>query len=186
MERYLDELWETLQAVSIRAEGAELGLAGMARLLSLFLRKRGGGSLVSFIGNGGSAAIAGHMTADFFKNGRMRTIGLFDAPALTCFGNDYGYEHVFSKQIERVMGEGDLLVAISSSGRSPNIVNAIDAAHGNGATVLSLTGFSPDNPSRERADASLWVPSDRYGIVESIHGVLLQAIVDAMKEQDEA
>ena len=187
MTRYLDDLVSTLKSVSIQGKnGAELGFEeGMKLLLSLFLTKKREGRTACFIGNGGSAAIATHMTTDFFKNGGMKVASPFDLATMTCIGNDYGYEHIFSKQVERMMGAGDLLIAVSSSGKSPNIVNAIDSAHENGAEVLSFTGFSPDNPARTRADYSAYVPSGGYGVVESCHNLMLQELVDKMKERVE-
>ena len=186
MTHYLDELIATLKAVSIHRSGEpELGFEdGMTLLLSLFLTKKREGRTVCFIGNGGSAAIATHMTTDFFKNGGMKVASPFDLATMTCLGNDYGYEHLFSKQVERMMGTGDLLVAISSSGKSPNIVNAIDAAHQNGADVLSFTGFSPDNKARAMADYSVYIPSGEYGVVESCHNLMLQELVDKVKERE--
>ena len=81
-----------------------------------------------FIGNGGSAGIASHIAIDFSKNGGTALAGVQRPPALTCLGNDFGYEHVFAKQIEIHAPAGDLLIAISSSGRSPNILAAVAAA----------------------------------------------------------
>lgn len=83
-------------------------------------------SQLFFIGNGGSSAIASHMTADFMKNGGMNTYSLYDNAVTTCMGNDYGYEHIFSRPLEFLAREGDLLIAISSSGNSKNIINAIE------------------------------------------------------------
>lgn len=134
-----------------------------------------------FIGNGGSAAIAIHMTSDFMKNGGRKTVSMYDPATLTCLGNDYGYEHVFSKQLEQVIQEEDLLVAISSSGNSKNIINAIDVVHEKSARVLALTGFGADNICRKKADYSVYVPSDEYGIVESVHNMILQEVVDRIK-----
>lgn len=131
-----------------------------------------------FIGNGGSAAIAIHMTVDFMKNGGLKTISMYDPATLTCLGNDYGYEHVFSKQLEKIVGNGDVLVAISSSGNSKNVVNAIETAHDKGAIVVALTGFGAGNICRMKADHSIYVPSDEYGIVESVHNMILQEVVD--------
>ncbi|MGN0345154.1 MAG: SIS domain-containing protein [Lachnospiraceae bacterium] len=133
---------------------------------------------IYFIGNGGSAAIAIHMTADFLKNGGLTTVGMYDAATLTCLGNDYGYEYVFSKQLEMLAQPGDLLVAISSSGNSQNIINAIEVAHEKGASVVTLTGFKPDNKVKQMGEYNLYVPCMEYGIVESIHNMILQQVVD--------
>lgn len=151
------------------------GMDAVVCIISTILTNRNN---AFFIGNGGSAAIAIHMTADFMKNGGMRTISLFDPATMTCLANDYGYEYVFSKQLERLMEPGDLLVAISSSGKSPNIIQAVQTAKQLGGQVLSLTGFEPDSPVRELSDMNIYVPSHEYGIVESVHNLILQEIVD--------
>ena len=124
------------------------------------------GSKIMFIGNGGSAAIASHMATDFVKNGGLRAIAFNDGAALTCLGNDYGYPSVFAKQIEMHGLAGDVLVAISSSGESANILKAVDAARAGGCTVVTLSGFKQDNTLRGLGDFNLYVPAGDYGLVE--------------------
>ena len=137
-----------------------------------------------FVGNGGSAGISVHMTADFLKNGQMRTIDLYAPTTLTCLGNDYGYEYVFSKQLELLADQGDVLVAISSSGNSPNILRAVEAIRAAGGIVVTFTGFKSDNCLRKMGDRNLYVPSMEYGIVESIHNQILQQVVDEIMALD--
>jgi D-sedoheptulose 7-phosphate isomerase len=86
----------------------------------------GGPNKVMFVGNGGSAGIAGHLAIDFAKNGGVRSVTFNDASSLTCLGNDLGYDQVFAKQVEMQGLPGDVLIAISSSGESPNILSAAD------------------------------------------------------------
>ena len=136
------------------------------------------GDKVMFIGNGGSSAIASHMSEDFSKAAGIRALCFSDAATLTCLGNDYGYQHVYEKQIEWLGRKGDMLVAISSSGKSPNILKGVEAARGHGAEVLTLTGFEPDNPLRAMGDVNLYLPSKQYGFVEAGHLALLSAVVD--------
>ena len=157
---------------------------GIKIIVDIFTDKKRSGAKVYFIGNGGSAAIASHMTADFMKNGGMNTVSLCDNAVTTCMGNDYGYEYVFSKPLSFLANSGDLLVAISSSGKSQNIINSIEVAVEKGVDVVSLTGFDDDNPARDMADVSVYVPSHKYGIVESIHNLILQEIVDLIMERD--
>lgn len=137
-----------------------------------------------FIGNGGSSAIASHMTADFMKNGGMKTYSLYDNAVTTCIGNDYGYEYIFSKPLGFLANEGDLLVAISSSGNSKSIVNAIITARQRGVKVITFSGFREDNAIKGMGDYNIYVPIEHYGIVESIHTVILQQIVDSLFERD--
>lgn len=136
------------------------------------------GNKIMFIGNGGSAAIASHMAIDFTKNGGMRAISFNDGAALTCLANDLGYENVFAKQLSMHGHEGDLLVAISSSGASPNILNAVDVANDRGTRVMTLSGFSPDNPLRRAGMVNFYVPSSEYGFVEIAHLSLCHGILD--------
>lgn len=135
-----------------------------------------------FVGNGGSAGIAVHMVSDFLKNGRIRTGDLYGSAATTCLANDYGYENVFAKQLLWQADKGDGLVAISSSGKSANILKAVEAARNAGCCILTLTGFGGDNPIRAQGDINIYVPSSSYGKVESIHNAILQRVVDELME----
>lgn len=150
-----------------------------------FMQTRQNRGKLFFIGNGGSAAIASHMTADFMKNGRMRAISLYDASILTCLGNDCGYEQVFAESLEMLAEDGDLLVAVSSSGNSPNIVQAIETARKNTMSVITFSGFRPDNRIRSMGDYNIYVPVEHYGMVESIHTLLLQQIADELLSRKE-
>ena len=136
------------------------------------------GNKLLFVGNGGSAGICAHMATDFSNNGGMRATALNDAATLTCLSNDYGYEHVYSKQIEWHARPGDLLVAISSSGRSPNILNAVNAARTAGCRIVTLSGFQSENPLRELGDINFYVASPEYGFVEVGHTIILHGILD--------
>lgn len=158
---------------------------GIELLVNVFSEVRQKGNHVFFAGSGGSAAIASHMAADFMKNGKMKTYNLYDNSVTTCMGNDYGYEFIFSKPLELFMDEGDLLVAISSSGNSMNIVNAIHVAKKKNAKVITLSGFKINNRIRKMGDYNIYVNVEHYGIVESVHNLILQQIVDAILAQDE-
>jgi len=136
------------------------------------------GSKLIFVGNGGSAAIASHMATDYSKNGDIRAMAFNDASMLTCLGNDLGYERVFAKQIELYARKGDLVFAISSSGRSRNIINAVEAARAAGCTVVTLSGFTSDNPLRKLGEVNFYLDSDRYGFVEIGHLTICHAILD--------
>lgn len=186
---YIKELIKKLEHTEIWKgvhERCENYDAGMELLIGMFTEHKKRQSCLFFIGNGGSAAIASHMTADFMKNGGMNTYNLYDHAVITCMGNDYGYEYIFSKPMERLVRKGDLLVAISSSGNSQNICNAIDAAKRKKAAVITFTGFEESNRAKQLGDINVYVPSRKYGIVESIHNLMLQQIVDCMMEYDGA
>src|SRR5262249_32548413 len=142
-----------------------------------------GGKLM-FVGNGGSATTASHMATDYNKNGNLRTLSLNDSSMLTCLANDYSFADVFAKQVEFHARAGDLLVAISSSGKSEDILNAARTGRALGCTVLTMSGFGADNPLRREGDMNVYLPSDYYGIVEIGHLVLCHAILDYSMEQD--
>lgn len=185
MDSYLKELLDTLNKIEIKLQvfGDTFSYdEGVDKLIDVFLQKKRTNKSIAFIGNGGSAAIAIHMTSDFLKNGKMKTISFYNPATLTCLGNDYSYDEVFSKQIDSIMREGDMLIAISSSGMSSNIVRAIECAHAKNVDVISFTGFDESNTSRVKSDISLYVPCHKYGIVESIHNLILQEIVDKIIE----
>ena len=136
------------------------------------------GNKLIFVGNGGSAAVASHMATDYSKNGNVRAMAFNDASMLTCLGNDLGYERVFAKQIELYARKGDLVFVISSSGRSANILNAAEAARAAGCTVITLSGFTADNPLRKMGHINFFIDSDRYGFVEIGHLTICHAILD--------
>lgn len=138
------------------------------------------GGKVLFIGNGGSAAIASHMAIDFWKNGGIQSTAFNDSSLLTCISNDYGYKHVFEKPIEMFAEKCDVLFAISSSGRSENILRGVHAAKFKGCTVITLSGFDVDNPLRCLGICNFYVPSHEYGHVEVIHEYICHCILDVL------
>jgi len=131
-----------------------------------------------FIGNGGSAAIASHMAIDYSKNGRLPSLAFNDGAALTCLGNDLGFENVFAEQVKLHSRPGDLVFAISSSGASPNILEAVRQAKESECKVVTLSGFSPDNPLRKEGLLNWYVSSPEYGFVELSHVVICHLILD--------
>jgi D-sedoheptulose 7-phosphate isomerase len=140
------------------------------------------GNKVIVVGNGGSAAMASHVAVDFTKAARIRAINFNEADLITCFANDYGYENWVAQALEAYADKGDLLVLISSSGNSQNILNGAKKAKEMGLLVITLSGFLPNNPLRELGNLNLWVDSTEYNIVEMTHHVWLVAIVDYMIE----
>lgn len=186
-DQYIEELIRKIRETEVWIKGEERCIEygeGILLLLEKFTEHKKGGSSVFFIGNGGSSAIASHMTADFMKNGGMKTYSLYDNAVTTCMGNDYGYEYIFSRPLEFLLNPNDLLVAISSSGNSRNICNAIEIAGSRDAEVITFTGFRSDNQAKQMGNVNVYVPSEKYGIVESIHNLVLQQIVDLIMERD--
>jgi D-sedoheptulose 7-phosphate isomerase len=132
--------------------GEQIELADATnQVMALAKRTHASGNKLIFIGNGGSAAIASHMATDYSKNGNIRSLALNDGSMLTCLGNDLGYDQVFAKQIELHARPGDLVIAISSSGRSMNILNGVKEARTVQCNVVTFSGFTPDNHLRDQA-----------------------------------
>ena len=136
------------------------------------------GRKLIFIGNGGSAAIASHMATDYSKNGDMRALAFNDSAMLTCLSNDLGYENVFAKQLDLHAMDGDTVIAISSGGKSKNILEAVNVARRRGCRVVTLSGFGSENPLRRLGDINFYLASDQYGYVEVGHLAILHAILD--------
>lgn len=145
------------------------------------LQKRGGIAYV--IGNGGSAGIASHFSTDLIKSIKIPSSTLFDSNLMTCLSNDYGYDKVFSYPLEHVLKSDDLLVAISSSGKSANIVQAAEVARNKQTTLITLSGFSSDNPLRKLGNLNFWIDRSDYGLVETAHFFLLHSIIDIWNQQ---
>jgi D-sedoheptulose 7-phosphate isomerase len=145
---------------------------------------RAGGKIM-FCGNGGSAADSQHLAAELVGRqnyNRAPAAGLaltVDTSALTAIGNDYGYETVFSRQVEALGNAGDVLIGISTSGRSPNVVRAIEAAKAKGVTTVSFTGVEPRDMAI--ADIRLCVPADETAKIQELHitcGHIVFALVE--------
>jgi D-sedoheptulose 7-phosphate isomerase len=137
------------------------------------------GKKILIFGNGGSAAISSHFSVDLTKNAGLRCVNFNEADLITCFANDYGFERWVEKAVDFYGDEGDLLIAISSSGSSKNMLNGVKAArNGNFKAVVTLSGFTEDNPLRQLGDINVWINSRAYNFVENIHQVWLLAIVD--------
>lgn len=183
---YLQNLISCLEKVECDSAGAHITYDQMiTALIDNLVDMRDSKSKVFFIGNGGSAGISMHMTTDFLKNGRARTHSMHDPATFTCLANDYGYENVFSKQVEMAADAGDVLIAISSSGRSENILRAVRLARDMKCHIVTLSGFAQNNPLRKLGDWNIYVPCDSYGIVESIHQLILQQVVDEMMDRQD-
>ncbi len=177
---YFATLDRVLNAVALTDRSGTLlaqttGLSGAADVVR---RASAAGKTIFVIGNGGSAGIASQVAYHFTHARGVSAFCLNDPSALTGIGADHGYEQVFSRQLSAYGRPGDCLIAISSSGRSGNILNAVAAARHNSLEIVTLSGFKPENPLRHSGDFNLFVDSDSYGFVEVSHLALCHAIVD--------
>jgi D-sedoheptulose 7-phosphate isomerase len=182
VKNYYENLFSLVNAIRVTDrsgrqidfhEGIELAcklIAGQTR----FDRK------ILFIGNGASAAISSHMAADFWKNGGMRTATFTDLSLLTAVGNDHGYEHVFETPSMTFADAGDVLIAISSSGRSSNILLGVEAGRSKGCKIITLSGFDYDNPLCSMGEINFYVPAKYYGPVEVVHHSICHCMLDTI------
>ena len=143
---YFAELAQRLNDASIEQLDA---------LGQLLIRTRAAGRKVVIAGNGASAAIASHVAVDLTKAAGLRAVTFNEADLITCFANDYGYEHWIARAIESYADPGDTAVLVSSSGRSPNVVNAATCARARGLAVVTFSGFDAGNPLRALGDVNL-------------------------------
>jgi len=167
---YLDTLARvTAQTEVVTASGEVLPVElAIDRVIAWAKSTHDAGNKIMIVGNGGSAGIASHTAIDLSKNANLRAVAF----------NDFGYEHVFAKQIEFHGKPNDLLIAISSSGGSPNILNAVSAARARNIRAVTFSGFKTDNPLRTSGDLNFYVPANEYGFVEMAHQALLHALLD--------
>jgi D-sedoheptulose 7-phosphate isomerase len=184
VERYFEEYVRLLRAIEVTdAQGNTMSFAtGVRQAIGLLRERTSQGCKIMFIGNGGSAAIASHFALDYWHAGGMRSIAFNDGLQLTCLSNDHGYEQVFAMPIRMFADAGDVLVAISSSGSSVNILNGVAAARERRCYAVTLSGFDPDNPLRPLGDFNFYVPARHYGYVESVHEIVLHCLLDLAKQ----
>lgn len=180
VDSYFQNLYAALENVQYTGpQGERLDRAeAYERTLRLAMETTDRGCKLMFIGNGGSAAIAGHMAIDFTKNGGMPAMCFNDGAALTCMGNDFGYEEVFAGQLRAHARKGDTLFAISSSGCSENILRAVAVARSRDCSVVTMSGFKPGNPLRALGDVNFYIGTCEYGLVEVAHTAMIHAVVD--------
>ena len=180
-DAFFESIWAGLKGARCDAAGKPLPLsAAVEALRSEVARCAAAGGKVIYIGNGGSASIAGHMAADLWKNGGVKTLCFSEPSLLTCLSNDLGYENVFSAPTESYADKGDVYVAISSSGQSKNILKAAEAALKKGCVLVTLSGFKSGNPLRKLGALNFYVESEVYGVVETAHSAICHAVVDCV------
>jgi D-sedoheptulose 7-phosphate isomerase len=172
---YLGTIAEGLRDVCVTdRHGAALSMAaGAAQWVAMTRATHDRDGHLFFIGNGGSAGMASHMATDACKNGHLRALAFNDIALMTATANDLAYDQIFSLPIERLARPGDLLISISSSGNSPNIVRGLEAAAERGLQIVTLSGMRSDNRARALGDLNFYAPLQRYGWVESAHQVIL-------------
>ena len=144
---------------------------------------RNQGGKVYIVGNGGSASIASHVSVDFAKVARVPSATFNNANLITCFANDYGHDNWVSEAIKAYTNEKDMLILISSSGTSKNIVNAGSYCNNKNIPLITLSGFKSDNPLSKLGNVNIHVDSDSYNFIEMTHHIILVAIVDIFAQK---
>ncbi len=176
----LVDYYEKFSSIAQEFLSDEKNLRKMEECVRLLGATRDTENTIFLIGNGGSASVAEHIAIDLTKNAGLKAMAISGSPMLTTFANDYGYENVFSKALERFAKKGDILIAISSSGSSKNILNACDVAKEKEMFVITLSGFDRRNPLNSKGDINLWVDTKAFGFLEIFHGFLLHYINDSI------
>ena len=171
LEKYFSDLSEI-----IKPNTECLKKLNIVKDLIVSTSKKSGKILI--FGNGGSAAIASHASVDLTKNARIRAVNFNEADLITCFSNDYGYDRWIEKSIDFYADKKDIIILISSSGQSKNMINACKAAKKKRIRVISFTGHSKNNPLSKLSQISLWVNSKAYNYIENTHQIWLLGICD--------
>ena len=177
---YLDRLLKTLDGMPVD---------DIARLSEMLYRAYTDGKQVFILGNGGSASTASHMAADLGKNTigpnmrRFRIMSLNDnIPLLTALSNDLGYDNMFAEQLQNLIQPGDVLIVISGSGNSPNVLKAMEYAQSRSAQVAALLGFGGGKASK-LSDLNVVIDSDDYGVVEDAHLIVNHILVEHFRQR---
>ena len=153
-------------------------IKNLIQVKNIFLKTSKKKGKVLIFGNGGSSAIASHVSVDLTKNAKIRSVNFNEADLITCFSNDYGYERWIEKAIDFYADKNDSVVLISSSGKSKNMINACKAAKRKKIKIISFTGHTKNNPLSRVSDLNLWINSKAYNFVENTHQIWLLTICD--------
>ena len=183
-KQHVQELCDILIKISIWGDSGNALYPDVVfeKWKELTLKIRGNDKTVFFVGNGASASMASHFAADVAKNAGIRTNVFTDTALMTALANDLCYEEVYAEPLRWNMKAGDMLVAISSSGNSPNIVRAVKTAKKLNGTVVTLSAMGEDNAIRRLGDLNFYVPVQTYGLAETAHAAILHYWMDMLED----
>lgn len=178
--KWLEMLNEVILSTRCRINEKKVGLdEGCLYAKELINAVIQSGNTIWWVGNGGSAAVCSHLSQDMLNKLGARSFYIGDASLMTCMANDFGYESVYLKPLEKLAAKNDLLIAISSSGNSENIVSCARFAVDKGMKLISLSGFKEDNRLWQLpADLSFYVAASLFGHVEVSHEAILHGIIE--------
>jgi len=179
-KEYLSCFYDALKNIECKAGNNNIDIEDWIKLISELLNEaKNNKKNLYMIGNGASCSISDHLCSDFIKNLKIKSFSLSNGSLLTCFTNDYCFENSFLEILKRTFSDGDILFAISSSGKSKNILNAAQYIRDHyKENVITITGFKKNNPLRDIGNFSIHVNSNKYGIVESCHTFFLHSLID--------
>ncbi len=179
-EKYFGDIKSCLeQTICTGANGNEMKIdVALANWVDEGKKRSEAEGVFFFCGNGASATMAEHLSHDCFQNADFLTETVSETSHITAISNDLSYEEVFAYRISKMMKDKDMLITISSSGNSPNVIRAIEEARKKNAFVVTLSGMSEGNKSRKKGDLNFYIPLQTYGMVESAHAVLLHCWLD--------
>ena len=173
LDKYFDDFKKTINFNSDEIKKK------LINLKKIFITTKKNRKKILIFGNGGSAAIASHFSVDLTKNAKIRCTNYNESDLITCFSNDFGYERWVEMAIKYYGNKGDVLIVISSSGKSKNMINACIATRKKKfSKIITLTGHLVNNPVKKLSDINLWVNSKAYNYIENIHQFWLLSLVD--------
>lgn len=178
MKNYFNSYLDSFNKLTLEVDSSNLIQAA-----NIILSTNQSKNKIIIIGNGGSAAIASHLSVDFTKAAGIRAINFNESSLLTCFGNDYGYENWVEHALKFYADENDTIILISSSGKSKNIINGAKTAKLLKCKVITFSGFERNNPLNGLGNLNFWVNSDNYNFIETTHQIWLLSIVDYIIKQ---
>ena len=173
-KQYNKDLFNLLEKVSAEK---------IKQCVNIIKKSKDNKSKIYIVGNGGSASIASHVSVDFVKVAGVPSGTFNNANLITCFANDYGHDNWVSEAIKAYTNEKDMLILISSSGTSNNIVNAASYCNDKHIPLITLSGFKNDNPLSKLGNVNMHVESDSYNFIEMSHHIILLAIVDIFAQK---
>ncbi len=169
LNNYSDEVSSLLKSQSI-----------IFKKVASLIKKNSKRNKIIICGNGGSSSIASHVATDITKILNIKTLTFADDNLITCYANDYGYENWTLELMKIYLEPKDLVILISSSGMSQNIVNAAKYIKTKKNILITLTGFNKKNKLKKYGNVNVWVDSKKYNIIEMVHHIFLVAIIDSL------
>lgn len=182
---YVRELREVLEKLEVTYKGKNII---QQKAFDILLKKseeiKKKERLVCLIGNGASASMASHMALDMWKHNGIKTMVFNDLVSLTAISNDYSYEEVFARPLDFFARKGDMVVCISSSGNSANILRAAELAKRKGVFAVTFSAMKEINPLRKLGNLNFYIPAQSYGLAEIGHQALLHLWVDYLLHKE--